>query len=81
MPQPEPDVPVTILIEPESFAVVAAVLAAADHVRVDAELPSIGVISARVPAGRVAALGELAGVRSVEPERGFQLPPPDAGVQ
>ncbi|MET0422224.1 MAG: hypothetical protein ABW046_00020 [Actinoplanes sp.] len=81
MPPNEPEVPVTILIEPEMFAGVAASLAAADDVRVDAELPAIGVISARVPAGRVAAIEELAGVRSVEPERGVQLPPPESGIQ
>ncbi|MBM2618551.1 hypothetical protein JIG36_23630 [Actinoplanes sp. LDG1-06] len=77
----EPAVPVTILVDTEAFAGVAASLAAAADVEVDAELPAIGVISARVPPGRVAALAGLDGVRSVELEREFRLPPPEAETQ
>lgn len=81
MTREEPEVPVTILVDEECFAGVAASLAAARDVHVDHEMPAIGVISARMPAGRVAAVAGLEGVRSVEPERGFRLPPPGSDVQ
>ena len=45
------------------------------------ELPGIGVVSGEIAEDRVAVLGGVDGVGSVEPERSFQLPPPDSPVQ
>lgn len=44
-------------------------------------LPAIGVLSVRVDARAVAEVARLDGVRHVERERTFQLPPPDEEVQ
>jgi len=75
-----PEVPVTILVEPDRFDAVLHELARA-QVRVDAELRAIGTISARVPPDRLAAIGDIDGVLAVEPEREVHISPPDADLQ
>jgi hypothetical protein len=48
---------------------------------VDQVLRPIGVITGSVDTQRVRALGSVAGVAAVEPQRTVQLPPPDSDVQ
>jgi hypothetical protein len=80
MPTAEPELPVTILVDPDRFGPVTSELAAAG-VRVDEQLPAVGVVTGRVTADRVATVGRIDGVLSVEADRGTQLPPPDSDVQ
>lgn len=71
---------VLLSVDADRFAdVVSAVRAAG--LTVTQELPGIGVVSGEIAEDRVAALGGIDGVDSVEPERTFQLPPPDSPVQ
>ena len=48
---------------------------------VEHSLGSIGAISGHVAHDRLHGLTQVPGVAAVEPERSFQLPPPDAEVQ
>jgi hypothetical protein len=48
---------------------------------VEQVLRPIGVITGSVDTQRVHALGNVAGVAAVEPQRTVQLPPPDSDVQ
>lgn len=59
--------------------VVAALEAGGLHV--EQVLRPIGVITGSVDTLRVHALGSVAGVAAVEPQRTVQLPPPDSDVQ
>jgi hypothetical protein len=80
MPHAEPDVPVTILVDPDRYDAAVRALTSAGA-RVEAEQRTIGTITARVAADRVAALRGIDGVLAVEAARHVQLPPPDADVQ
>jgi hypothetical protein len=77
---PEPELPVTILVDPDRFGAVTSELVAAG-VRVDEELPAVGVVTGRVAVDRVVTVGRIDGVLAVEAERAVRLPPPDADVQ
>ena len=59
---------------------VAAHLRAAG-MEVEQTLDAIGAISGHVGDDRLASLAQVPGVAAVEPERSFQLPPPDAKIQ
>ncbi len=50
-------------------------------VEVDQVLRPLGVITGSAPAPGWRAIGQLAGVASVEAQRQVRLPPPDADVQ
>jgi hypothetical protein len=50
-------------------------------VKVDQVLRPLGVITGSAPAHGWRAIGQVAGVASVEAEREVRLPPPDADVQ
>jgi hypothetical protein len=80
MPHAEPQVPVTVLVDPDRYDEVVRALTTAD-VRIEAEQRAIGTITARVAAEHVATLRGIDGVLAVEAEQRFQLPPPDADVQ
>ncbi|WP_239405916.1 hypothetical protein [Frankia sp. Cj3] len=41
----------------------------------------LGTLAGRVPADRLAALRAVPGVEAVEPERRYQLPPPNSDIQ
>lgn len=49
--------------------------------RVQQILKTLGTITGRIPRSKVAEIGRLEGVASVEPEHTIQLPPPDSPVQ
>lgn len=53
----------------------------AGGMHVDQVLRPIGVITGRVDAEQLHALGALTGVAAVERQRTVQLPPPDSDVQ
>ncbi|HEY1599522.1 MAG TPA: hypothetical protein VGG64_07970 [Pirellulales bacterium] len=59
---------------------VAARLRAAG-MEVEQTLDHIGAISGHVGNDGLAGLARVPGVAAVEPERSFQLPPPDAKIQ
>jgi methylmalonyl-CoA mutase cobalamin-binding subunit len=44
-------------------------------------MPALGVVSGSADHDKLASLGEVDGVRSVEEERSVQIPPPDAPIQ
>ena len=44
-------------------------------------LESVGAITGSAPRDKVETLSHIAGVESVEPEREYQLPPPESDVQ
>jgi hypothetical protein len=48
---------------------------------IEQTLPTVGVITGSIAIEDVNRLKEVVGVQQVEPERGFQLPPPDSNVQ
>lgn len=48
---------------------------------VEQTLPSIGVISGSVSSDQVNRLEQIEGVQHVEPDRSYQLAPPDSNVQ
>jgi hypothetical protein len=48
---------------------------------IEQTLPTVGVITGSIAIEDVNRLKEIVGVQQVEPERGFQLPPPDSNVQ
>ncbi len=48
---------------------------------VDSSLASIGTILGHVAGDQVHALSRLPGVAAVEPERSYQLPPPESPIQ
>lgn len=48
---------------------------------VEQTLPSIGVISGSVSLDQVNRLDKIEGVQHVEPERIYQLAPPDSDIQ
>ncbi len=48
---------------------------------VDQVLAALGVITGTVDEARLALLEGVEGVAGVEPQRGFQLAPPDSDVQ
>lgn len=48
---------------------------------IEQTLPSVGVISGSIEGDRVNSLYQITGVQQIEPERSYQLPPPDADVQ
>ena len=78
---PAEKVNVTIADEdPERFAEVVRQLEEAG-LQVEQSLPEIGIVSGSIEAARRADLDRVQGVAGVEPERTFQLPPPDSPVQ
>jgi hypothetical protein len=48
---------------------------------VEQTLPSIGVISGSISSDQVNRLDQIEGVQHVDPERSYQLAPPDSDVQ
>lgn len=48
---------------------------------VEQTLSIVGVINGSIEADQMNALAQIAGVKAVEPEREFQLPPPDSEIQ
>jgi hypothetical protein len=74
---------VTVSLADDAVARIDEVVAALEHggLRVEPVLRAIGVITGSVDTGRVKALGDVAGVVAVEPERTVRLPPPASDVQ
>ena len=48
---------------------------------VEQTLPTIGIITGAVQAAQVRSLQHVSGVRAVEVDRHYQLPPPDSNIQ
>lgn len=48
---------------------------------VEQTLPSIGVIGGSIDSEQIDRLYQIEGVQHIEPERSYQLPPPDSDVQ
>lgn len=74
---------VTISVADDAIDRIDEVVAALESggMHVEQVLRPIGVITGSVEARHVHALGGVAGVAAVEPQRTVQLPPPDADVQ
>jgi hypothetical protein len=74
---------ITISVADDAIDRIDEVVAALEHggMQVDQVLRPLGVITGSVDTQRVQALGAVAGVAAVEPQRTVQLPPPDSDVQ
>lgn len=48
---------------------------------VEQTLPSVGVISGSISSDQVNRLYQIEGVQHIEPERSYQLAPPDSDIQ
>ena len=48
---------------------------------VEQTLPSVGVISGSIASEQINRLYQIEGVQHIEPERSYQLAPPDSDVQ
>ena len=74
---------ITISVADDAIDRIDEVVAALEDggMQVDQVLRPLGVITGSVDTQRVQALGAVAGVAAVEPQRTVQLPPPDSDVQ
>jgi hypothetical protein len=74
---------VTISVADDAIDRIDEVVAALESggLQVDQVLRPLGVITGSADTRHVEALGGVAGVASVEPQRTFRLPPPDSDVQ
>jgi hypothetical protein len=74
---------VTISVADDAIDRIDEVVAALESggMHVEQVLRPIGVITGSVDTRQVHALGDVAGVAAVEPQRTVQLPPPDSDVQ
>jgi hypothetical protein len=74
---------VTISVADDAIDRIDEVVAALESggMHVEQVLRPIGVITGSVDTRQVRALGSVAGVAAVEPQRTVQLPPPDSDVQ
>ena len=74
---------VTISVADDAIDRIDEVVAALEGggLQVEQVLRPIGVITGSVDTRHVRALGSVAGVAAVEPQRTVQLPPPDSDVQ
>ena len=74
---------ITISVADDAIDRIDEVVAALEDggMQVDQVLRPLGVITGSVDTQRVQALGAVAGVASVEPQRTVRLPPPDSDVQ
>lgn len=74
---------VTISVADDAIDRIDEVVAALESggLHVEQVLRPIGVITGSVDGGQLHALGGVAGVAAVEPQRTVRLPPPDSDVQ
>jgi hypothetical protein len=74
---------ITISLADDAIDRIDEVVAALEDggMQVDQVLRPLGVITGSVDRQRVQALGAVAGVAAVEPQRTVRLPPPDSDVQ
>jgi hypothetical protein len=74
---------ITVSVADDAIGRIDEVVTALENggMHIDQVLRPIGVITGSVETGHVHALGSVAGVAAVEPQRTIQLPPPDADVQ
>jgi hypothetical protein len=74
---------ITISVADDALDRIDDVVAALENsgMHIDQVLRPIGVITGSAETQRVQALGAVAGVAAVEPQRTVQLPPPDSEVQ
>lgn len=79
-PQPGRRVTVTVTVSGVGLDEAVEDLRAAGLV-VEEVLPMLGVVTGTAPQNRLAALKAVAGVVDVEPQRTFQVPPPESDVQ
>jgi len=78
-----PRTAVTVLVADDHLDRVAEVVAGlrAAGLHVTAVHDALGTIAGEGEAERLPSLRDVPGVAAVEPDRAFQLPPPDAEVQ
>jgi hypothetical protein len=74
---------ITVSVTDDALDRIDEVVAALENggMHIDQVLRPIGVITGEADTQRVQALGAVAGVAAVEPQRTVQLPPPDSDVQ
>jgi hypothetical protein len=74
---------VTVSVADDAVDRIDEVVTALEHggLHVEQVLRPLGVITGSVDTQLVHALGNVAGVAAVEPQRTVQLPPPDSDVQ
>jgi len=77
---PEDQIEVTVLLADTAEAAVAKVVKRlkAAGLRVASVEAAIGTVSGSIAASRLAQLGDVAGVETVEEQRRYQLPPKDS---
>jgi hypothetical protein len=74
---------ITVSVADDAIGRIDEVVTALENggMHVDQVLRPIGVITGSVDTQHVRALGSVAGVAAVEPQRTVRLPPPDSDVQ
>jgi hypothetical protein len=74
---------ITVSVADDAIGRIDEVVTALENggMHIDQVLRPIGVITGSVDTQHVRALGSVAGVAAVEPQRTVQLPPPDSDVQ
>jgi hypothetical protein len=78
-----PKVKVSVSVDDAHVNQILKVAEGLQSVGMDVEqtLPSVGVISGSISSDQVNRLYEIEGVQHIEPERSYQLAPPDSNVQ
>jgi hypothetical protein len=74
---------ITVSVDDDAIGRIDEVVTALElgGMHIDQVLRPIGVITGSVDTQHVHALGDVAGVAAVEPQRTVRLPPPDSGLQ
>ena len=78
-----PKVKVSVSVDDAHVNQILKVAEGLQSVGMDVEqtLPSVGVISGSIASDQVNRLYQIEGVQHIEPERSYQLAPPDSDVQ
>jgi predicted flap endonuclease-1-like 5' DNA nuclease len=70
----------TVLLDEHSTPATTKELRAAGF-SVESNLESVGVLTGTVPSDKLDDLKKISGVKSVEVEHSYQLPPPESDIQ
>jgi hypothetical protein len=78
-----PKVKVSVSVDDAHVNQILKVAEGLQSVGMDVEqtLPSVGVISGSIASDQVNRLYQIEGVQHIEPERSYQLAPPDSDLQ
>lgn len=78
-----PKIKVSVSVDDTHVNQILKVAESLQSVGMDVEqtLPSVGIVSGSIASDQVNRLYQIEGVQHIEPERSYQLAPPDSDVQ